>query len=75
MVKERLSTSEISKARGLIEKLPETKRADYYLLLQGKVNYKNQRNNEAAATDLDGNPWMKKYNVTTVGDIIVTLLV
>ncbi len=73
--KERLTPEEISYAREIISSLEVSKQASYYLLIQTKVNYKNQRNNQSDATlnDLERNDWMTKYNIDTAGDIMCNL--
>lgn len=45
---DKLSVSEIKEFRDYIEKLPEEERADWYLELQKKVPYHNQRDNESS---------------------------
>lgn len=54
MEKERLSVKEIQRARILIKELTIPQRKPYYLELQKKVNYKNQRNNTSIGERLTG---------------------
>jgi hypothetical protein len=48
MIKPRLSTEEIRRARGLITQISDEKRrGDLFIALQGKVHYHSQRDNES----------------------------
>lgn len=59
--KARLNVDEITKARGLIEKLPEEERGDYYEILQTKNVYHSQRDNKS----MEGK--------TNIGDVMCNL--
>ena len=63
------SVSEIKEYRDYIEKLPEEERADWYLELQKKVPYHNQRNNESTLFKKDsiGKETTQKVNI---GDVM-----
>ncbi len=54
MARERLSAEEISRARELIAEAPEAEQADLYAVLQSKVAYRNQRNNESTSEESSG---------------------
>ena len=54
MLLDRLTPSEIKTARELIYRLEKSKRAEYYLKLQRKVKYRNQRNNKQTGRIADG---------------------
>ena len=68
-----LTPKEIRECRNYIKALPEEERADWYLELQKKVPYHNQRDNESLATeeDIANNSWLK--NGDTAGDIMCNL--
>ncbi len=70
---EELTPREIRECRNYIKTLPEEERAEWYLELQKKVPYHNQRDNESLATeiDIDKNKWLKDGE--TIGDIMCNL--
>ena len=70
---EELTPKEIREYRNYIKALPEEERADWYLELQKKVPYHNQRDNESLATevDIDKNKWLKDGEA--IGDIMCNL--
>lgn len=73
MEKKRLSADEIALVRSYISNLDESKQAGYYLRLQSKINYRNQRNNQSKATESDknNNSWMSSDS--KAGDIMCNL--
>ncbi len=69
-----LTPAQIRKYRDYIKTLPEDERAEWYLELQKKVPYHNQRDNESLATDADvenNKTWLKKGD--NAGDIMCNL--
>ena len=71
---EELTPKEIREYRDYIKALPEDERADWYLELQKKVPYHNQRDNESLATEEDvtnNRSWLKDGD--TAGDIMCNL--
>ncbi|PIB34148.1 hypothetical protein BFP72_01245 [Reichenbachiella sp. 5M10] len=73
MSQERLEPEQIAEVRKLVAKLPKKGQAKYYIELQSKVNYKNQRNNESDATESDEkkHDWINSNS--TAGDIMCNL--
>ena len=71
---EELTPKEIRGYRDYIKTLPEDERADWYLELQKKVPYHNQRDNESLATEEDvenNSSWLNDGD--TAGDIMCNL--
>ncbi|RIH85842.1 hypothetical protein Mterra_01599 [Calidithermus terrae] len=75
----RYTVEQIRRARGLIAQEPDAKRrGDLYLLLQTKVSYRNQRNNESVEVKVDsqGNIARNRYGAPVtqaIGDVMCNL--
>lgn len=72
MAKDRLTAKEIAKVRPLIAQLEQSKQAKYYLQIQKKVQYKNQRNNKSKATknDIAKHDWLQGIDNPVAADIM-----